>query len=143
DLEEVELTRLVRDELDRAGPDVADRDAELDGRFAHRRAARRIERDRRRLLDDLLVTPLDRALALPQVHDLAVRIAEDLDLDVARPLDVLLEQQRVVAERRLRLAARALHRLRELARRAHDPHPLATAARARLDQQRILERLRI
>ena len=108
----------IDDELDGAGADVADRAAERDRGLAHRGAARVVERGRRRLLDDLLVAALDRALALPQVHDVAVRVAEDLDLDVARPLDVALEQQRVVAERDSRLAARALDRLGELARRA-------------------------
>ena len=37
---------------------------------------------RRRLLDQLLVAPLHRAVALAQVHDPAVRVAHDLDLDV-------------------------------------------------------------
>src|SRR5690606_3981526 len=94
-------------------------------------------------LDDLLVAALHRALALPQVHDVAVRIAEDLDLDVARRFDVLLEQQRVVAERRLRLATRTLERLRELARAAHDAHALAATAGRCLDEQRKPDRARV
>ena len=39
---------------------------------------------RRRLLDQLLVTPLERAVALPDGDDLPGRVAEQLDLDVAR-----------------------------------------------------------
>ena len=152
DLEEVEAavgvprmegTRRCRDpgddELDRARADVADRAAERDRSLAHRGAARLVERDRRRLLDDLLVAALDRALALVQVHDVAVRVAEDLDLDVTRPLDVALEQDRVVAERALRLALRTLDRLGQLARAANEPHTLAAAAGARLDQHRVLD----
>src|SRR5262249_35470670 len=57
----------IENELDRARADVADRLAERDSRLSHRRASRRIQRDRRRFLDDLLVAALDRALALPQV----------------------------------------------------------------------------
>jgi hypothetical protein len=38
---------------------------------------------RRRDLDDLLVAALHRAVALVQVHDVAVLVAEDLHLDVA------------------------------------------------------------
>ena len=37
-----------------------------------------------RLLDDLLVAALDRALALAEVHERAVPVAEYLHLDVAR-----------------------------------------------------------
>ena len=58
-----------------------------------------VDRDGRRLLEDLLVAALHRALALAEVRDGAVLVAEDLDLDVAARGDVALEQQRVVAER--------------------------------------------
>ena len=44
------------------------------------------------LLDDLLVAPLDGALALAQVHHCAVARAEDLHLDVPRVLHVLLQE---------------------------------------------------
>ena len=60
--------------------------------------------------------PLDRALALEQVDDVAVVVGEDLDLDVARPLDQPLDVQRAVAERGRRLAPRRLNRVVELAR---------------------------
>ena len=49
------------------------------------------QRGRRRLLEQLLMPPLDRALALAQVHDVAVMVAEDLQLDVPRVLEVLLD----------------------------------------------------
>ena len=41
---------------------------------------------------------LDRALALEEMDDVAVRIGEDLDLDVPRPFDEALHVQRAVAE---------------------------------------------
>ena len=69
-------------------------------------AQRRVDRRRRRLLDDLLVAALDRALALEAVDDVAVRVAEDLDLDVARAVEVALDEERAVAEGALGLAAR-------------------------------------
>ena len=68
---------------------------------------------RRRLLDQLLVAPLDAALALAEVDQVPVRIAQDLDLDVPGSLDVSLEQQAVVAERRRGLPARRRQRLRQ------------------------------
>ena len=74
-------------------------------------------------------------------RSVAVRVAEDLDLDVARPLDVALEEQRVVAERGQRLArGRARSPRRSSAGVAHDPHALAAAARGRLDQHREADR---
>ena len=41
---------------------------------------------------------LDRALALPEVDDVAVGVAQHLDLDVPGLLDELLEEDAVVAE---------------------------------------------
>ena len=67
---------------------------------------------------------LNRAVALEEVDDLAAPVAEDLELDVAGLFDVALEQQSIVAERFLRFAPGRLDRGRELARAAHDPHPL-------------------
>ena len=58
----------------------------------------------------LLVPPLDRALALAEVDDRPVVIAEDLELDVARRLDVLLDVDVADAERRFGLALRGLER---------------------------------
>ncbi len=47
-----------------------------------RRSAGR-DGERRRLLDDLLMPPLNRALALDERHDRAVLVAEQLHLDVS------------------------------------------------------------
>jgi hypothetical protein len=49
-------------------------------------------------LDDFLVAPLHRAVALEQVYDIAVRVAENLNLDVTRALDEFLEIDLIVAE---------------------------------------------
>ena len=97
-LDEVELAVLV-EELERAGAAVADRAAGLDAALAHAaRAAGAVMPGRRRLLDDLLVAALHRAVALAQVDDVAVSVGEHLDLDVARPLEELLHVDLVVAE---------------------------------------------
>src|SRR5262249_6292008 len=63
ELEEVEVPP-VEHELGRARALVADRARERDRRLAHPRAQVRVDRRRRRLLEHLLVAPLDRALAL-------------------------------------------------------------------------------
>ena len=72
------------DELDRAGADVAARPRAATALAPIARAPLVGEQRRRRLLDDLLVPPLQAALALAEVHDVAVRVGEDLDLDVPR-----------------------------------------------------------
>jgi hypothetical protein len=69
-----------------------------------------------------------------------VVIAEDLDLDVARPLEVALEEQRVVAEGAGRLALGRLEGRRQLVRSPDDAHALAAAAGRGLDQQREADR---
>ena len=51
-----------------------------------------------RFLDDFLVAPLHRAVALAQVNHVAVRICKHLHLDVARVQQRALDQQIAVAE---------------------------------------------
>jgi hypothetical protein len=103
--------RAIDDELDRAGAGIADRLRGLHRRSPHRRAHLRRHAGRGRLLDHLLVAALQRAVALEQVHGVAVVVAEHLDLDMARRGDVFLDEHRVVAEGRGRLAARRSQRV--------------------------------
>ena len=65
------------------------------------RALLGVERGRGRFLQHLLVAALQRAVALAQMHDVAVAVGEDLDLDMARMGEVFLHIDGVVAERRL------------------------------------------
>ena len=51
------------------------------------------------------MAPLDRAVALAEVDDVAVRVGEHLHLDVARILEVALDVDVRVGEVRLPLAA--------------------------------------
>jgi hypothetical protein len=104
----------LSDELDRAGADVADGLGRVDRRLAHRGAALGRHAGRRRLFEHLLVAALHRAVALEQVHAVAVAVAEDLDLDVARALQVFLDQHVLVAEGRLRLALAGGQRIGEV-----------------------------
>ena len=86
-LHEVEVEVLVDQELDRPGVHVVAGLREPDRGVAHPAPEVGRHDRRRRLLDELLVAALHRAVALAEVHDVAVRVGEDLDLDVARPLD--------------------------------------------------------
>ena len=78
------------------------------GSAPRRRAASRsavVDRGRRRLLEDLLVAALDRAVALAEVDARAVLVEQDLDLDVARADDQPLEDR--AGRRRTPLPPRA------------------------------------
>lgn len=102
-LEEVKVLVRIDEELARAGRVVPDGLGERDGLGAHGSARLLVQVHRRRLLDDLLVATLDRALALVQVHRVAKLVTENLDLDVARVVDELFDEEAVVVEARLGL----------------------------------------
>src|SRR5687767_15411008 len=91
DLEEVETPLVVEEELEGARVGVLDGA----GRIHHRapELAPHLLGDRNggALFEQLLVAPLDRALALAEMNDGAVMIAEHLELDVSGILDVFLD----------------------------------------------------
>ena len=126
-------------ELERAGVLVADRAARALGRRLHLLAGVGIQSRRGRLLDELLVSPLDRAFALAERQHASVLVAEHLDLDVARGDERLLEVERRVGEGGLGLGARGRVRGLELLGPVHEPHALAAAAGDRLQQDREAE----
>jgi hypothetical protein len=107
-LHEEELVGGVRadDELHRARAGVADRAGGVDGGASDAGAGRLVEQYRGCLLDHLLVAALQAALALAEVHDVAVVVGEDLHLDVPRRQHEPLEEEGVVAEAAGRLTPR-------------------------------------
>ena len=122
------------------GVDVAGGPGEPDGGLAELGADLQRQGRRGRLLDELLMPPLERAVAVPAVDDVAVRVGEDLDLDVAGPVDELLEVDAGVLEGGLGLVAGRLEGDGEVGLVAADPHPLAAAAGGRLDQDGVADR---
>ena len=108
DLDEVEIVVGVDEELAGAGVDVAGLSGQPDGGLAQPRADLQREGRGGRLLDELLMAALERAIAVPAVDECAVLVGEDLDLDVARPIDELLEVDAGVLERGLGLVAGGL-----------------------------------
>ncbi len=124
----------VEQELHGAGVLVADVLRERDRAAGDERAHLGRDRRRGRLLEHLLVAALGRAVALPQVDRVAVSVGDHLHLDVAAALDVLLDEEGVVAERAARLAGRGGLRLLELGLLADDAHALAATTGGRLHE---------
>src|SRR3954454_9614053 len=121
---EVELVLRRHDELHRSRAAVIDAARRRDGRRRHPLPQLIAVARRRRLLDYLLMPPLDRAGALEEMDDVAVAIDEDLNFEVPRLLDVALQEQPVVSERFLCRALRRLYRRPQLFRGTNDLCPL-------------------
>jgi hypothetical protein len=135
-LEEEVLAFLREQPFDRPGRAVTDGSGRVDGDLTDPRAEVLGHGGRRRLLDELLVSALDRAVALAEVDDGAVRVCQHLDLDVARILEVALDVDRRVGEVRLPLAAGGFEGALDLVRRGNDLEALPSAAGRRLDRDR-------
>ena len=87
----------------------------------------------RRHLDNLLIAPLDRAVALAEGHDSALAVAHDLHLDVACTVDQPFGIECAIAEGGLGLHRATLESLGDLGVLAHGPHAAPAAAGNRLD----------
>ena len=136
-LQEEELAGVVVDQqLHRPRRDVADRPGQPHRGVAHGGPQGIVDRDGRRLLDDLLVAALDGALPLTEMDDIAVGIAQDLDLHMAAPAQVALQEHGVIAEAAQRLAPGSGHGLGEVGRIRDQAHALAAPASGRLDHER-------
>src|SRR3954470_24768719 len=57
-----------------------------------------VDRGGRRLLDQVLAAPLDRAFSLAEMNHVAISIGEDLELDVAHPFEQPLDVERPITE---------------------------------------------
>src|SRR5258708_40039125 len=92
-LEKVEIAPRAHQELDGPGVVIPCHARDAHGSFTHGLPHLRMGGDERRraLFHDLLVPPLQRALALTQMNEVAVTVAEPLYLDVARLLDELVD----------------------------------------------------
>ena len=97
------------------------------------------QKRRRRPLDHLLMAPLDGAIPLEQMHQIAVEIPQDLDFNVARPPHQLLDVHLVVAERGPGFASRGLDERRKLPCRLDHAHAAAAAAPTGLEHERVAE----
>ena len=97
-LDEVELVVLI-EELERARISIAHFTAGAGTTLAHGLALLCREPRRRRFLDHFLVAALHRAVALAQVHHVAVVVREDLKFDVPRLLQEFFHVNLGITER--------------------------------------------
>src|SRR5436190_10286974 len=83
------------------------------------------------------MTPLDRTLALAQMHKVALRIAEDLNLNVPWPLDHFFKIDLRIAKSRCRFRLRSLKSRKQFALCRNLSHAFATAAGGSFQHHRI------
>ena len=124
-------------ELHRAGVHVAAALRHGDGGLPHGRGDRRRELGGGRLLDQLLVAPLRRAVTRAQVNAVATAVGQHLHLHVARPGEVTLQVQLVAAEIGERLTPGRIQRRFDLLGGVHHLHAPAAAAVGGLDRHRV------
>ena len=140
DLDEVEGVGVhVHQELDGARPDVAGGIGDLQGMGRQFTALIVVEIGRRCALDDLLVAPLDGAVALEQVDRVAVGVTEDLHLDMAGALDELFQIHFILAEGGTRLAACLADIAQQIILAVDRPHAATATAPRRLEHHRIAD----
>src|SRR5215218_8581523 len=89
-LDEIERAVRADEELERAGVEIAHGTARALRSLLHRLTLLGRERRRRRLLDELLVATLDRALALAEREHVSLAVGKHLHLDVPRRDECLL-----------------------------------------------------
>src|SRR4029078_6753185 len=77
---------------------------------------------------------LDRAFTLTEMKSVAIAIGKNLDLHVTGTLEVLLEIDRSITERRLGFGRCLFESRGDPALLVHFPHSLAASARRRLEQ---------
>ena len=91
----------------------------------------------RRFFQDLLMSPLNRAIAFHEVHAIALRVGKHLDFDVARTLHVFFNQHRLIAKAVLRFALARRQCFGKVCRVFDNAHAFATAAGTGFDEHRI------
>src|SRR5690606_148609 len=137
-LDEVELAILVQ-ELEGAGAAVADAAAGVRAALADLGDQLAWNAGGRGLLDDLLVAALHRAVALAQVHGVAVLVGQHLELHVTRVLEELLHVHRRVAEGRAGLGPGHVDGVEQRGLGVYDAHAAPATAAGGLDDDRVAD----
>ncbi len=139
-LDEVERAALVAQELEGPRVPIADRPSGACDLRRQLPARCLVDGHRRGLLQELLVSPLDRALPLSEAEHRPAPVDEHLKLDVARRGQVPFQIEPRIPERRLRLALRGAPHGLEGGRVRRHPHAPTAAPAACLDDHRVADR---
>ncbi len=137
-LDEVVLVAR-KQELDRPRVAIADFTREAHGRCAEFVTQIRIEVWRRRQLEHLLVSTLNRAVSLIEMNDMPMLVGEDLDFDMLRSIDEFFDEDLVISKRAARFSARRLEGLDEFGLARNGAHPAPAAAARSLDHDRVAD----
>src|SRR4029077_20695547 len=137
--DEIQRTVLIHQEFNRARVGVADLLQRAHDLRAQLLTPLGVHSRRRRFLNQFLVAPLDAALTLAQMNDLAMLVSEDLKFDMPRMLQEPLRVHVGIPKGLLRLAARRLVCGKHSALFAPDTHAAAPAAVYRLEDQGIAD----
>ena len=138
--DEVELVVFVQ-KLERARTAIADLAAGLGTTLADLVAQLGVEMRGRCFFDDLLVAALHGAIALAQIHGIAVLVGQHLDLDMARVLQKLLHVHHGIVEGSLRFGLGHGHRVEQRRFGMHHAHAASAAAAGGLDDDRVADEL--
>src|ERR1700761_2764984 len=80
------------------------------------------------------MAPLYRAIALEQMHDIAMRIAQNLYLDMSWGRNIALDKNRTITKGRCCLRYGQMHLFLEISYSIYDTHALTAAACCSFDQ---------
>ena len=140
DLDEVEFAGVgIHQIFDGSGTDIVGRLGDPERIIGQLLALRFVQVRCWRALDDLLVSALDRAVALEEMNHIAMRITENLAFDVTGALDKLLEVDFVLAERSHCLALAFRHLAQQVLGIANGAHAATATAPGGLEHDRIAD----
>ena len=98
-LKEIKIFVLVNQELDCSSGVVPTCLCKVKSLCSHFLPCLRVHEGRWCLLDDLLISSLNRAFPLRQVYIVTMLVSKNLEFDVSRILDVLLDEDSSISKR--------------------------------------------
>ena len=142
DFDEIEFPAIaIHQEFHRAGADIIGRLADAQRRLRHVAARLVGNPGGGGALDHFLVAALDGAVALEQMHQIAVMVAQDLHFDMAGPGDELFEIDFVFAESSLGFTPCHAHSFNDAIRIGQRAHATSAAAPAGFQHHGIADAL--
>jgi len=136
-LNEVVVSMLIQQEFHSTGASVVDRPGDLQRVFTDGVSLLFAQAQRRRELDNLLMSPLDRAVSFTQMYHVAVPVAQHLYFYVFRAFQVFFDKDIVNTERLFRFALGASVFRNQVLFASDDTHTSSAAAGCRLEHDRI------